>query len=132
MIESKQTTQFFMKSLFFFLITHFYVYSRKNEHIQNGDIQIETGKTLWRFHVKGGSYNNAASGVCFQPVRVLPMYWTVKPGQEEGHHWSNFPCFIDTRGEQVGAFHCYGLPCLEYPGLFKVGSKTRFLVSTLV
>ncbi|KAK3799868.1 hypothetical protein RRG08_014540 [Elysia crispata] len=57
-----------------------------------------------------------------EPVRVLPMYWTVKPGQEEGHHWSNFPCFIDTRGEQVGAFHCYGLPCLEYPGLFKVAN----------
>ena len=62
--------------------------------------------------------------VCpLQPVRVLPMYWTVKPGLEAGHHWSNFPCFIDTRGEDEQGFHYYGLPCLEYPGLFKVSQS---------
>lgn len=57
-----------------------------------------------------------------QPVRVQPMYWSVKPGQEAAHHWSNFPCFIDSRGEELQGFHCYGLPCLEYPGLFKVAN----------
>ncbi|GFR67727.1 peroxisomal sarcosine oxidase [Elysia marginata] len=51
---------------------------------------------------------------------LQPLYWSVKPGQEADHHWSNFPCFIDSRGEEMGGFHCYGLPCLEYPGLFKI------------